>query len=287
MSKSALAIAVLAFALTSCLENPSQTDKGISFSGFPASVPATPSSPAKISGTIDAGKALDSVVVTVTDASGANMARTKYGASEKTQYTVNGLDFSFNASSCNGTYRAQFTAFAGTDSKSQSVDISLSGAKDCNTNPPAPLSVTSLSAGAQSNPTLGSSIDLDAPKVMLSSAARAAAASVDLVYANSFADDADMLWSPNTAKDNVDFMTGWSVYNTTQFHKVSGTTFAAVTTAEELAALWKPASAVTTSLAVVAGDLVIARSNAGKLVLIQIVSQVPGETGSINIKVAK
>jgi len=287
MSKTALAIAILAFALTGCLETATQPDKGISFSGFPASVPATPSSPAKISGTIDAGKALDSVVVTVTDAGGVSLSRNKYGTSGKTQYTVDALDFSFNPSSCNETYRAQFTAFAGTDSKSQSVDIPLSGAKDCSGNSGNLLTVTTLTAGAQSNPSLGSSIDLDAPKIMLASAARAASADVDLVYANSFADEADMLWSPSSAVDNVDFMTGWEVYNTTQFHKVTGTTFAAVTTAEELAALWKPASAVTTGLPVVAGNLVIAKSNTGKLVLIQIASQVPGETGSITIKVAK
>jgi len=287
MSKTALASALLAFALTGCLETATQPDNGISFSGFPASVPATPSSPAKVSGTINAGKALDSVVVTVIDASGASMTRNKYGTSGKTQYTVDALDFSFSATACNGTYKAQFTAFAGTDSKSQSVDISLSGAKDCNGNTGTPLSAFNLSAGAQSNASLGSSIDLDAPKVMLASAARAASAEVDLVYANSFADDADMLWSPSSAKDNVTFMDNWSVYNTTQFHKVSGTSFDAVTTAEELAALWKPASAVTTGLAVVAGDLVIARSDKGKLVLIQIASQVPGETGSINMKVAK
>lgn len=287
MRKTALAIAALAFALTGCLEEATEPEKGIEFSGFPSSVSATPASPAKVSGNITAGTALDSVVVTLTDANGASMARNKYATSGKTQYAVDGLEFSFNASACIGTYKAQFTAYAGTDSKSQSVDIALSGAKDCSGNPGTDLAVTSLVMGAQANPTLPSSIDLDVPRVLLSSAARAAAADVDLIYSNSFADDADMLWSPSSAKDNVTFMDNWSVYNTTQFHKVSGTTFVSVTTAEELAALWKPASAVTTNVAVEAGDLVIARTDKGALVLIQIVSQVPGEAGSINIKVAK
>jgi hypothetical protein len=141
--------------------------------------------------------------------------------------------------------------------------------------------------GAQENATLGSSIDLDVPKVLLASAAKTAAADVDLVYANSFADDADKLWSPKTANDNVDFMSGWSVYNTTRFHKVTGVTFASVNTASELAALWKPSIAINTSITVVPGDLIIAETDKGKIVLIDIVSQSAGETGSINIKVAK
>jgi hypothetical protein len=286
-SRSLIAAPFLALALAGCLQDAAEPVKGIGFSGFPASVSATPSSPAKVSGTIEAGKGLDSVVVNLSDPDGNAAARNKLATSGKTSYQVDAMQFSFAASSCDGTYRADFVAYSGSESKTQSVDIALSGAKDCDVIPDPTLAITSLTMGAQENPTLGSSIDLDVPKVLLSSAARTAAADVDLVYANSFADDADKLWSPNTAKDNVDFMTGWSVYNSTRFHKVTGVTFASVNTAAELAALWKPSLAITTGIVVVPGDLVIAETDKGKLVLLDIVSQTAGETGSINIKVAK
>ena len=288
MRYASFALPVLALALAGCLQESNEPEKkGIEFSGFPSSVSATPSSPGKISGTITSGNALDSVIVVLTDPSGTPEARNKLAAAGKTEYAVDAMGFTFASSSCNGTYRAEFTAYAGSASKSQSVDIALSGAKNCSGGSGTPLAVSSLSLGAQDNATLGSSIDLDVPKVLLASAARAAAADVDLVYAYSFADDDDRLWSPNSAKDNVDFMDNWSVYNTTKFHKVSGVSFNDVTTAEELAALWKPASAVSTSLAVDSGDLVIAQTDKGKLVLIHVQSHVPGETGLIGIKVAK
>src|SRR3954465_13771270 len=88
MRKSALAIAVLAFALTGCLEDATKPEtnpaKGITFSGFPGSLSATPSSSAKVTGTIDAGKALDSVVVGLTDAGGASVSRNNFPTSGKT-----------------------------------------------------------------------------------------------------------------------------------------------------------------------------------------------------------
>jgi hypothetical protein len=285
--KMKIAAPILALALAGCLEDATEPDKGIEFSGFPSSASATPSSPASVSGTIEAGKGLDSVVVNLSDPDGNAAARNKLATSGKTSYQVDAMKFSFAASSCDGTYRADFVAYSGSESKTQSVNISLSGAKDCDAPPDPALSTTSLTMGAQENATLGSSIDLDVPKVLLASAAKTAAADVDLVYANSFADDADKLWSPKTANDNVDFMSGWSVYNTTRFHKVTGVTFASVNTASELAALWKPSIAINTSITVVPGDLIIAETDKGKIVLIDIVSQSAGETGSINIKVAK
>jgi hypothetical protein len=152
---------------------------------------------------------------------------------------------------------------------------------------PTTLTTTDLSVGADENPTLGSSIDLDVPRVMLASQASASAATVDLVYAYSFATDSDKLGSPLWARDNVTFTQSWSTHNDTKFYKLTATTFEDITTADDLAALWDESNAVATSVDVVAGDVVIAETDQGVLALIKIVSQDPGSTGKIEIKVAE
>lgn len=284
---SILAPSFLAIALAGCLEDPGKKDKSIRFSEFPSAVSASPDNPAKVSGVVESGEGLDSIIVTLDDEDGRRLSRARVMHDGETRYRFNDFEFGFAASQCDGIYVATFTAYAGAESISKTVEITLLRARDCDAPPGTPLTAVSLSMGAQANARYGSSLDLDEPRVMLAAAARSAAGDVDLIYANSFADDTDKLWSPNTAKDNVSFMSGWSVYNTTSFLKVTGVAFNSVTTAEQLAALWKPAAAVTSSLAVTAGDMVVAKSNAGKLVLISIMSHIPGEAGIIEIKVAK
>ena len=285
----AAAMACMLF-LAGCLQEPSDSQKGIEFSGFPSSVSATPASPAVISGTIEAGSNLDSVILEVYGPEGDLMERSKETPRSQT-FAVEDQEFGFTAADCIGTYEIKLIAYAGADSKSHTTRVALTGAKDCSDQDPDPVNTVTvhpnLALGAQDNPSLGSSIDLDAPSVMLASPARSNAAKVDLVYLNSFATDTDKLGSPAWAKDQVDFMDGWSVFNSTRFHKVVGTTFASVQTVQQLAALWNNGSATTTSLDVRAGDLVIARTDQGAYVLIEIVSQVPGATGEIRVKVAK
>jgi VCBS repeat-containing protein len=152
---------------------------------------------------------------------------------------------------------------------------------------PAILTETSLSVGADENATLGSSIDLDVPAVLLSTAARNSAAQVDLVYANSFATSSDKLGSPLWAQNNVSFVTGWAVYNDTKFYKPAGTSYESVSTPDQLKNLWDVSKATASSIDVVANDVIIAKTNQGAIVLIKIVTQTPGATGRIDIKVAK
>jgi hypothetical protein len=152
---------------------------------------------------------------------------------------------------------------------------------------PAVLTETSLSVGADQNATLGSSIDLDVPAVLLSTAARNSAAQVDLVYAHSSAFDSDKLGSPLWAKDNVTFVTGWAVYNETKFYKPAGTSYESVTTTDQLKNLWDVSKATASSIDVVANDVIIAKTDVGTIVLIKIVTQTPGAAGRIDIKVAK
>ncbi len=144
-----------------------------------------------------------------------------------------------------------------------------------------------LNIGANENAALGSSIDLDVPVVMLAANAKTNAAYIDLVYANSFATNSDKLGSPDWAKDNVSFVTGWSTYNATKFYKLTGTTFESVTTVDQLKALWLDSKATASSIDVVANDVIIAKTEKGAIVLIKIISQVAGATGKIDIKVAK
>jgi stress response protein SCP2 len=152
---------------------------------------------------------------------------------------------------------------------------------------PATLTEASLSLGADQNTTLGSSLDLDVPSVLLATAARNSAAQVDLIYANSFATNSDKLGSPLWAQNNVSFVANWAVYNDTKFYKPAGTTYESVTTPAQLSALWNVSRATASSIDVVADDVIIAKTNEGAIVLIKIVTQTPGATGRIDIKVAK
>lgn len=153
---------------------------------------------------------------------------------------------------------------------------------------PAILTETSLSVGADQNAALGSSIDLDVPAILLATAARNSAAQVDLVYAHSNAMSSDKLGSPWWAQqNNFSFVTGWAVYNQTKFYKPAGTSYESVTTPDQLISLWDVSKATASSIDVVAGDVIIAKTDAGTIVLIKIVTQTPGDAGRIDIKVAK
>ncbi len=298
-SLATLASALVAGALctTGCLtqnvdSGSSVTPSGssVTLSGFPSSVSATPGSPAVINGTVESGSALDSVVFEVLDPSGARMDRVRVLPGGKTSYAVKDQTYSFPATTCNGNYKARVTGYAGTASKSVEIPITLGGAQDCS-NPPVATAVTvtsGLSMGSQNNATLGSSIDLDAPSVMLLATAKDNAAIVDLVYFNSFASSSDKLVSPSWAKDNWDLMTGWSVYNQTRFEMAPpNILFTDIKTTQQLAALWDASAVTSTSLEVLQGDILIAQTDKGKIVLIEILSQVAGDTGKIQIRVAK
>lgn len=145
-----------------------------------------------------------------------------------------------------------------------------------------------LTVGADENAVYGSSIDLDEPKILLASAAKQAAETVDLVYVYTFATDEDVLGSPSWAHESdYAFVSGWSTYNTTRFYKVTGTAFDKITTKAELTKLWQETLAIDPSVPVATDDVVIAQTDKGALVLIRIVSHLPGDTGQIEIKVAK
>lgn len=265
----------------------------ITFTGFPSSVSQTPSQSAAISGTIASAAGLDSLIIksyTNKDISVSNSKSTLNGA---TSYSIPDWKYSVTSATCNGTHHVDFLAYSGSTSKTKRVDIVVTGASSCQVVVPPDstgnlATVTNIAMGAQKNPSLGSSIDLDGPQVMLSAMANQNPGKIDLVYLNSFATDSDKLGSPAWAKDNATFVSGWSVFNETLFYKLASTVvFANVKTATELEALWDASKATATNIDVVKGDLIIAKTNLGKLVLIEITNQVVGETGTITIKLAK
>jgi hypothetical protein len=187
---------------------------------------------------------------------------------------------------------AVIEATAVTNGASGSVTVKVGRTRAGVETPPVPvvpaiLAETSLSVGADQNTALGSSIDLDVPAVLLSTAARNSAAQVDLVYAYSNAMSSDKLGSPMWGQGFVSFVTGWAVYNDTKFYKPAGTSYESVTTPDQLKALWDVSKATASSIDVVAGDVIIAKTDTGAIVLIKIETQTPGAEGKIDIKVAK
>lgn len=145
-----------------------------------------------------------------------------------------------------------------------------------------------LTVGADENTTYGSSIDLDVPKVMLAAEARNASAGVDLIYVYSFSADEDVLGTPAWGDESdFSFVSDWATYNDTKFYKTTETAFENVTTKAELEDLWQETLAIDPSVPVDTDDVVIAKTDQGTLALIKIVSHTPGETGQIEIKVAK
>jgi hypothetical protein len=145
-----------------------------------------------------------------------------------------------------------------------------------------------LVLGADENAVYGSSIDLDEPKVLLASAAKTAAAGIDLVYVYTFATDEDVLGTPSWAHaSGFTFVSGWSTCNTTKFYKLPGAVFETITTKAQLEALWQETLAIDPSVPVATNNVVIAKTDKGTLALMKIVSHVPGATGQIELKVAQ
>lgn len=287
----------LCMLLAGCLTDPADpgtepTSGDVTLTGFSSSLTATPSQDALISGQAAATKGLDSLIIQEKGPSGVLLATGTVSVTGKTSFAVKDYPFSVPTPACNGAYSAVIMAYSGSKSATHTITINVSGGVTCsdgvNPDPVADnVSVTeNLTLGAQKN-ALGSSINLDAPLVMKADVAAQNASKVDLVYLNSFATDTDKLGSPDWAKDNVTFMDGWSTYNKTRIHKVTGTTFAAVKTRAQLLALWNQAQSTTTGIDVKPGDLVIALTEQGAYALLEITSQVAGDAGNIKIKVAK
>jgi hypothetical protein len=141
---------------------------------------------------------------------------------------------------------------------------------------------SSLTVGAQANATLGTAVDLDKRRVLLSAAANLAQDSIDVLFA--YHRSSFVLIAPRTAKDSA--ITVAANYDTT---KVKYTQFVKVTTEP---ANWEAGMAAFTAgtkvsySAIAANDMFVVKTTENAYVLVT-VSSITGtnNTGSANLVV--
>jgi hypothetical protein len=125
--------------------------EGITFSGF-YDVNATPGNPGLVQGTVANDAGIDSVIVIATDPDGTRFgSRSVFYVNVSASYDLN-YSLAVVAGNCMGTYTVAVTAYAGGISKTKTVGVTVSGAKDC-TVPVVPvLTVGSLSGSGAMTP---------------------------------------------------------------------------------------------------------------------------------------
>lgn len=199
-----------------------------------------------------------------------------------------GLTITPPASTINGKYELTISIVAGSASLSKADTFTVIGGVDSTIDTSGtPVVVDSVVAGAQ-NSSYGSSIDLDVPVVYSSADAANHVAELDLCYGYSNTDTIEKLFSPKHIKDSgFAFASSWTNPPATQFYKLSGVSFDAITTEEEIVGLWNANNASTTSIDADLNDVFIVKTTAGATALLLIADQTDGASGNIKIKVAK
>ena len=153
------------------------------------------------------------------------------------------------------------------------------------------LTTKTLTGGAQSNTTYGSSIDIDDFTAHTITEAKTMTAKIDLIFAYStaLAGGTSAIYSPDSAKGGVngsagyDFMQDFNNPNHTAM-KTINVNFDNITTKAQLDSIWDLGSPVLNGRQiVVAGTTFMARSNADLVVLIKVTSLVSGANGSVNL----
>jgi hypothetical protein len=142
----------------------------------------------------------------------------------------------------------------------------------------------------------GSSIDLDEPAIYTDSTSVYNLSAIDLCYAyspgaNGGIPVGDYLFSPDQAKvSGYAFTSGWTgTPNSTAFYKLqnfTGANFDTVYSKASVAALWTDPTGPTPQAKCTQGDVFIARTDQGTIVLIHITAQTPGSAGTITLKIA-
>jgi hypothetical protein len=275
------AVALGAAVFTGCgLVNPVDADKAdLILTNDTVTVSAGQS--VAINGSVDA-----SVVPTIVFAP-SNAALTVPGtvltpSEKKFKLSDINLVVSAAANAASGTYSVEISVVAGTVTTTKNQYVKVAGAAT------TPVVTTTVTLGSNNNAAAGS-VDLDNMATYTGALAASHLADIDLCYAYSGTGGTDKLFSPAQAKvSDFDFTKTWTgTPNATKFFKLSGTTFASVTTKEAVAALWVEGSAQTASLPAAQGDVFIAKTNADVIVLLSIDAQVPGATGTISLKASK
>ncbi len=244
-----------------------------------------------VTGDIKADADLTNVTMAVLDGSG-NDVTTTFSVNYTSAYTgkkkvdlKDDLSTTVGAKTgvAAGTYKLQITAASGSYESVASKEFTVTGGG-------TPVAINTIQAGANQNATIGSSIDLDQPKVMLKAEADQNVSKIDVCYAYSGVDNIEKLFSPHHAKaSNFTFAKDWANPNQTKFYdtKLTPAQFTAIKTKEALAQIWQEPSEAATSVDCKKDNVFIAKTDQGALVLMHISAQVAGATGTIDMKVAK
>ncbi len=156
---------------------------------------------------------------------------------------------------------------------------------------PTVLTSKSVKLGAQTNATLGSALDLDGPNVWKISDAVANSAEVDLIFAFSTAANASAIYSPDAAKNGIGgsagftFLANMTTANKTEIKRVEDKSkFESTDTQAKLETLWESTTVIDPARLLIAkGDVAMAKSNKGQIVLFKIDDVTTSATGTTDL----
>jgi hypothetical protein len=244
-----------------------------------------------VEGTIEADSIITNVDMTVLNSTDGDFKSnftlywtTGYTGKEKADLKVDmSTTVAAKSTTPSGTYKLKITGSSGGITTSSTKEFTV-------TSVGTPVTVATVEAGANKNTTLGSSIDLDEPKVMLMEESTTNLSTVDICYAYSGTDGTEKLFSPHHAKASAyTFTANWGTPNETKFYKtfLTPTQYDAITTKEQVQAEWSEPEIAATSIDCAKDDVFIAKTDQGAIVLMLITSQTPEATGKIDLKIAK
>lgn len=148
---------------------------------------------------------------------------------------------------------------------------------------------TGVTLGGLSHATLGSAYSVAGNSIMLSAAANSSSATVDFIYYYGNTNGATIA-APNdetvngTGAGSFDYTSAFTTQNATKFAKLSGTTYASITTDTELAAIGTSASA-TKATQLASGDVVLFETAGGNSGIFTVTAQTGDNAGTITLSV--
>ena len=171
-----------------------------------------------------------------------------------------------------------------TDDKKNSDTVAVVVAVDS-------VKTKSVMVGAQANNDLGSFIDLDTYGVLKQTAAEAASATVDLIFAYSGSASSSAVYSPNAAKAGIagglplDIATGLSTANTTELKTLDAAKYEMVVTKAGLDSLYATGTVAANGRLLVSKGFVFgAKTTGGMVVALKITDVTTSTTGQATIQ---
>src|SRR5690554_499978 len=246
-----------------------------------------------INGEVKASEEISSVIFTVVTAQNESVSESQIQVEGPTvkgvksfKFKDSNLKIKISSNTPSGDYKIKVTVKADVENDTY---FPFTVESDSTVPEGTPVQTATITAGANSNPDHGSSIDLDQGVAWLSADARNNISKIDLCYAYSGVNKVEKIGTPAWAKASAfDFAKNWTNPPQTKFYKITMTAaeFDAVTTKEEIPE-FSESKATEVSSNVANGDVFIVKTTESAIALICITEKVPGSTGSIKIKLAK